>query len=188
MSEAPPTRYLNLTIAEEPITAATTKIGGQPNWVDTPQWPTSKESGELMEFIGQFRLPSDETRMAYLFMTGEGNPTSWESEAGENALIVQGPGSRLPAFLTVTDDAKGPTVGPDVTVRLSEQPDSHGLNYMGGRPAWIQSDETPGDDWIFLFQLADGDTGYSVNFGDAGIGYGFVKSDLSEGRFLWQCS
>ncbi|MFC7646288.1 hypothetical protein ACFQX6_41145 [Streptosporangium lutulentum] len=95
-----------------------TKLGGQPVWVDKPQWPLSTELETPMMFLGQFRLPGEEVRMAYLFMTGSEDYVdgTWDSEEGENALIVQ-PG-RVPSFITVTDDAEGPTMSEDLAVEL----------------------------------------------------------------------
>lgn len=87
---------------------------------------------------------------------------------------------------------------------------------LGSVPAWIQSpDEGPGKDWRFLGQLDSGYSFYSPpktssqgvwedpnrsegrthycngpNFGDAGIGYIFMRTDghRPQGWFFWQCS
>jgi len=87
---------LSFSPASEPITGFVTKFGGQPVWYEQPQWPVSQTISEPMRFICQIMLDlpiySGITGcMAYLFMTdGEelvGN--TWESEGGENALIIQ---------------------------------------------------------------------------------------------------
>lgn len=50
------------------------------------------------------------------------------------------------------------------------------------------SEEHPRGAWDFLFQIDSvGPLGNDVNFGDAGVGYGFLSPDEEEGRFLWQC-
>ena len=91
-----------------------------------------------------------------------------------------------------------------------------GSTHLGGVPWWIQdANEAPGGDWTFVGQL---DTYYSFheppksetpwiscdekryegrthvgtgpNFGDAGMGYIFLRSAHTrpEGWFFWQCS
>ncbi|MFC4062932.1 hypothetical protein ACFOWE_32020 [Planomonospora corallina] len=184
---------LVLSKADAPILEPVTKLGGQPVWVDEPQWPLSTELGTPMMFLGQFRLPGEEVRMAYLFMTDDEEDHvdgTWESEQGENALIVQ-PG-RVPSFITVTDDAEGPTMSEDLAVELvpasPAELEEGWDNRLGGSPTWVQGEEYPPGDWSFLLQLNDGGEFYGVNFGDAGVGYGFLSADGREGRFLWQCS
>jgi uncharacterized protein YwqG len=190
ISESP--CHLLLSKPDAPILEPVTKLGGQPVWVDKPQWPLSTELETPMMFLGQFRLPGEEVRIAYLFMTGGEDYVdgTWESEGGENALIVQ-PG-RVPSFITVTDDAEGPTMSEDLAVELmptsSAELGKGWDNRLGGSPTWLQDEEYPPGDWSFLFQLEGGDEFYEVNFGDAGVGYGFLSADGKEGRFLWQCS
>lgn len=185
-------RRLVLSKADAPILEPVTKLGGQPVWVDVPQWPLSTELGTPMMFLGQFWLPGEGARMAYLFMTGGEDfvDGTWESEGGENALIVQ-PG-RVPSFIAVTGEAEGPTMSGDLAVDLvpaSPAELREGWdNRLGGSPTWLQDEEYPPGDWSFLFQLDGSDEFYDVNFGDAGVGYGFLSADGREGRFLWQCA
>ncbi|MFJ2740318.1 hypothetical protein ACIO3O_11670 [Streptomyces sp. NPDC087440] len=176
-------------VVAEPVT----KVGGQPVWLDAPQWPLSKDSGEPMEFIGQFELPGD--RLAYVFMT-ENAPGTFVPDGGENAVIVQ-PGGRVPSFVAgVRDLASGPTLGDDhlaVPGKLDE--DGESWQFLGGpgvEPLWLQGEETPGEEegtpWDLLVQLDATALPVYVNFGDAGIGYAFLSPDGGEGRFLWQCT
>ena len=168
--------------APEPVT----KLGGQPDWLDVPQWPLSASLGRPMMFIGQFRV--DDSRMAYVFMTdgaGDYVDGTWEPEGGENAVIVQ-PGGEVPAFVTVRAAGKGPG-HPGTDHFPVEEPVEDGRRpwqFLGGTPRWLQGDETPGDGWRLLAQLTDG---HGYNFGDAGIAYVFVSPDGTRGRFLWQC-
>ncbi|MEM0915592.1 MAG: DUF1963 domain-containing protein [Planctomycetota bacterium] len=62
-------------------------------------------------------------------------------------------------------------------------------NKIGGTPNFLQGDEFPGnaDDWLLVLQLDSASLPFSINFGDAGIGYAFVSRDGLRGRFLWQC-
>lgn len=83
----------------EPITEPVTKFGGQPVWIEEPQWPLSREYGTPMQFICQIALPSDlfgdlGARMAYLFKTDDLQydgpfPATFDPEGGENALVLQ---------------------------------------------------------------------------------------------------
>ncbi|MBL0886368.1 hypothetical protein [Myceligenerans indicum] len=104
-----PRRQMAFALAVEPIVDVRAKLGRQPAWLDGPQWPQSAASGEQMMFVGQFPIPGDERRMAYLFMTdgGDGLLPTWEAEGGENALIIQ-PGGRVPTFIKTVCSATGP--------------------------------------------------------------------------------
>lgn len=84
--------------ATAPIIEPVTKFGGQPVWIEEPQWPLSRKYGMAMQFICQIVLTADlfgdiEPRMAYLFITDwdfEGVPPDTpEPDGGENAVILQ---------------------------------------------------------------------------------------------------
>jgi len=79
---------------KHPITEMVTKFGGQPVWLEKPEWPLSRANSEPMRFIGQIALEPEifgniAGRMAYLFMTDPPVNETWSAEGGENALIVQ---------------------------------------------------------------------------------------------------
>ena len=108
-----PRKYaLEFFEAKTPVTEFVTKFGGQPTWIQEPEWPLSKTTGELMRFIGQIALDeklfgSIGGEMAYLFMTD--NPDvdgTWEAEGEENALIIQ-PGNNSTRIKAVT---QGPSL------------------------------------------------------------------------------
>ncbi|GFJ82612.1 hypothetical protein [Phytohabitans houttuyneae] len=171
-----------------PAGEAVTKMGGQPRWLEDPQWPLSASLGEPMQFIGQFRIDGGgEARLAYVFMTDGDDYVdgTWEPDGGENAVIVQ-PGGQVPPFVTVRAQAEGPAwpaadhLPVDFVVDAGREP----WQFLGGEPRWLQGEETPGPGWRFVAQLTDS---FGHNFGDAGIGYVFVSPDGDEGRFLWQC-
>lgn len=64
-----------------------------------------------------------------------------------------------------------------------------GGNKLGGTPLFLQNDEFPGPgSWKLLLQLDSTRVPFSVNFGDAGIGYAFISEDGVTGKFLWQCA
>jgi hypothetical protein len=186
---------LDFVSADGPVRELVTKIGGQPVWLAEPQWPLSRETGEPMEFLGQFALEGG--RLAYLFMSGSDDfvDGTYEPDGGENALLIQ-PGGRVPDFVTVRAQAEGPAAGADHLPTEGkpgaeeEADEGEGWQFLGGpgvEPNWLQGDEWPGEDWQFVVQLTDDGLPFYVNFGDAGIGYAFVSADGREGRFLWQC-
>jgi uncharacterized protein YwqG len=62
-------------------------------------------------------------------------------------------------------------------------------NKIGGSPLFIQSDQFPGEGrWTLLLQLDASEVPFSINFGDAGVGYVFLSEDGKTAKFLWQCS
>jgi Domain of unknown function (DUF1963) len=92
-----------------------TKFGGQPVWVDKPEWPLSRSTGKPMTFVGQIRLdrtqfPAAKGKMAYLFVAGDDGfargAEPWDPDAGDNAVIVQ-PGD--PPIVATTGSSTGPT-------------------------------------------------------------------------------
>lgn len=63
-----------------------------------------------MRFIGQFRIPGETLRLAYLFIADEdGLAETWEPFDGHNALLIQ-PDGRIPAFVDVVPASTGPTL------------------------------------------------------------------------------
>jgi uncharacterized protein YwqG len=90
-----------------------TKFGGQPVWLTQPQWPVSKATGDLMQFICQLSISPDmfgdvPCKMAYLFVTDEDEyvDETWEPDGGKNAVILQSGDVRVP----VKEIQEGPTL------------------------------------------------------------------------------
>ncbi|GAA3362219.1 MULTISPECIES: DUF1963 domain-containing protein [Saccharopolyspora] len=194
---AQPRQSLRFVESEEPITEPVTKFGGQPVWLSTPAWPMSEALGRPMRFLGQIRLPGEQVRLAYLFLT-EDYPEeadevvdTFAPDSGENAFFAQ-PGE--PAdFYQVATIAKGPTFGPDHRVELApfdgEVDVDDFATRLGGAPQWLQGDESPGEPFRFVGQFDSSvDFPFEVDFGDAGVGYAFLDEASGQGRFLWQCS
>lgn len=154
--------------------------------------------------------------MAYIFMTDidvfvEG---TWLAVGGENAVILQ-PGP-FEGIVETTPAKKGPTlqvrqpprrgilaailgnkkprfVDAELSVTQIEvngQDKSNSCHSrLGGRPVWLQNDDTPTDgSWDLIIQIDSCEKAFDVNFGDAGIGYAFIRRDGGAGRFLWQCA
>lgn len=105
-----PRLRMSFTETDEPIDTPVGKLGGQPVWLEAPQWPISATLGVPMTFVGQFLLPGPETRLAYLFVTDDdGDAATYAPGAGDNALLIQ-PGGRVPAFVRVAPHATGPSL------------------------------------------------------------------------------
>ena len=105
---------LSFRRSNAPCRDLVTKFGGQPVWVQEPQWPISRSLGEQMTFICQIALYPEifgQTvgRMAYIFMTDleEKVVPAWDPDSGENAVIIQ-PG-RQPNIQTMAAPI-GPTL------------------------------------------------------------------------------
>jgi hypothetical protein len=97
-----------------PIREPVTKFGGQPTWIQPPQWPISLRTGEQMTFICQIVIYPEVFgqcvgKMAYLFISEQGSQAlpTWDADAGENAVIVQ-PGH--PPKVPVKPLANGPSL------------------------------------------------------------------------------
>jgi uncharacterized protein YwqG len=174
--------------------APKTKFGGQPDWIQEPQWPLSTELQSPMRFIGQISLgdefPEFQGKMAYIFMTEDDDKYvdgTWEPDGGENAVIIQ-PADEM--SLAVKALVTGPS-RQEYGIKITEAEEGvlEEGSWIGGTPEFMQGEEypEPKENWIFLAQLDSCSLPFEVNFGDAGIAYVFVNKDASAGKFLWQC-
>jgi hypothetical protein len=129
----------------------------------------------------------------------------WDADAGGNAALLvdvsQLQRLKLPLGPTLLegvspvgfreyDDSRQEET-PDDAYCEALQEDSQVLGKVGGRPVWIQSDESPlckcGEPMVFVAQL-ECHGGGGINFGDVGSGYAFVCSTCTySAKFLWQC-
>ncbi|MBM2623170.1 hypothetical protein JIG36_47505 [Actinoplanes sp. LDG1-06] len=203
-------RVVRYEPAGRAIDAPVTKLGGEPTWLQEPQWPLSRSRKRPMPFIGQFRLDdgADEPRLAYVFMSDlfifdmEDEEAAGEDmdddedeidyaiddtfapDGGENAVIIQ-PGGLVPPFVMVQGQRTGPSFTED-HLPVDDEPtgDDSPWEFLGGEPVWLQGPDSPGPGWRLVGQLTDR---LGHNFGDGGIAYVFVSPDGTEGRFLWQC-
>ncbi len=116
---------LRFSFSAKPIRQPVTKVGGQPVWLEAPQWPISRHFKEPMLFLGQVALDpavfgGGPGRMAYLFITEPdifGDLTFEESAGvgfwtepfdGENAIIIQPGGQIVNDLLEIRPLATGP--------------------------------------------------------------------------------
>ncbi|MEU2390612.1 hypothetical protein [Streptomyces sp. NPDC007369] len=114
-----PRLRMSFRAAPEPVTEPVSKFGGQPVWLDGPAWPVDPRTGAPLVFIGQFRVPGAEVRLAYLFLHEVGMVMGGDTpEDGEAVVLVQ-PGGRIPSFASVgPPGTRGRTLwrwGPDYT-------------------------------------------------------------------------
>ncbi|MFJ9765121.1 hypothetical protein ACIRUY_15005 [Streptomyces erythrochromogenes] len=114
-----PRLRMSFRAAPEPVTEPVSKFGGQPVWLDAPAWPVHPSTGEPLVFIGQFRIPGDEVRLAYLFLSEEDMVMGGDTpEDGEAVVLVQ-PDGRIPDFASIgSPGTQGRTLwrwGPDHT-------------------------------------------------------------------------
>lgn len=94
----------------------TSKLGGQPDWIQAPSWPIGETLGEPMTFLMQVALPESLRvgghRMAYLFLAPHdpkrGNHP-YLDDAGDNAVILQG-GARFTPAVETRPLPLGPTL------------------------------------------------------------------------------
>jgi uncharacterized protein YwqG len=181
--------------------SAASKLGGNPNWLQTPEWPLSQSTGEPMAFIGQIKLDKDlfpfaQSEWAYIFMTGSDDAETWDPEGGENAIILQ-PGDN--SHIKTTPVFKGPTLS-EISYVLSTEKfnepensadDSAGENQfsskLGGIPAFVQEEDYPevyaDEEWNLIMQLCSSELPFFVNFGDECVGYVLLTSN---GKKIWQ--
>lgn len=104
--------HLTYLPIEGDVTEPVTKFGGQPVWLDEPQWPVGATNGQPMTFVGQVALGEpwfpERDGLAYLFVSEfTGQEETWDAYVGDNAVIIQPAGTPL---VPVRDLATGPTV------------------------------------------------------------------------------
>jgi len=200
---------LQFKVANQPITATETKFGGQPVWLESPQWPLNCE-GKPLHFVGQIEIerslfPDSFCRMAYLFMSIEDDAQTWDPDSGDNAVIVQ-PGTPR-THVKVENMSEGPSLlDKEFTVELRTKEEAYQVvpdlleedaykdyfrqlsgNKMGGTPLFVQGEEYPKGFERLLLQLDSTQLPFSINFGDSGTGYLFINSNGTQAKFLWQC-
>jgi len=135
-----------------------TKFGGQPDWIDKPEWPIGAEYGEPMHFVGQIELETIgftdfEAKFAYLFLSDpELETETWDPDGGENAIILQpGDNSRF----DLKEMSTGPSIshrdnendnkGCNVELKLSPEEDEpkRVTNKFTGKPNFVQQADYP---------------------------------------------
>jgi hypothetical protein len=139
-----------------------------------PRWPVF--GGGPLEFIGQFAVGP---RLLLAFMSFDEDAESWLAAGGGNAAFFE-PGGEFPAWVIARPTDIGPAaLGDEVLVPLDWT--------LGGKPEWIQQDQTPSEAPVFVAQLSSfPDAGGMITFGDGGVAYIFASEDGTHARLLWQ--
>ncbi|HEY4268958.1 MAG TPA: DUF1963 domain-containing protein [Galbitalea sp.] len=198
------------------VAGLVTKFGGQPTWLEKPQWPISRSQNVPMTFIGQIvidpkQFPGSKAKMAYLFISDGVHWADgmWDPDHGENAVILQ-PGGQVE--VTVSHQATGPsetTDGKRQVAYLARQTTEHEPAYLSENQLQgkthkqfdayekrIEEDKIGGvPSWIQGAEfpctadrllLQFGSVPFDVNLGDAGEGYAFINSTGTVGKLLTQ--
>lgn len=159
------------------------RLGGQPSVPDGFDWPTCAEHHEPMQFTAQLEHDGS-LILVFICQADPGSCPSWDPDAGCNAAIVVGGRDLHPAGRPASSSGTAVMAGApwllgmhqaaadDYSDALAEAR-ADGVTVAGqwgGRPAWIQNDETP-DGYRFVAMLDEDPLG--VNFG-GGSAYVFA--------------
>jgi hypothetical protein len=165
-----------------------------------------------MQFLAQVSLADVEAGSAgllsiFLCQNDPGLCDDWDATAGGNrAYLFGADATHIPdapddgvALLDETSairfdelDVENYLEAPERWHRQTGRPVPEVLGQVGGRPAWLQNDETPmcsgcARPMTFVVQLEEGhDHQTSANFGGGGCGYGFRCGPCGTAAFLWQ--
>jgi hypothetical protein len=129
----------------------------------------------------------------------------WDAEMGANSVLISFSSSPLEVpssgevltpsqsyvMLEECDDSKHDEADGDTYWSALISGKGSVLGRLGGKPMWLQYDETPkcscGASMNFAFQLEENGGG-GINFGGGGRGYAFICSSCqTQARFLFQC-
>jgi uncharacterized protein YwqG len=202
-------------LVEDPAALGDATIGGTPRAPSGTKWPTCRTCGGPMQFLSQLPLKSaglpvemqDKVLLLFQCQNDPGMCDEWDANSGGNAALLVSPSAsqslRPPSGPTVLaresrvrlvpyDDSASGETADDAYCSSVDAKGSTTLGKLGGRPLWMQSDETPqcscGAKMTFVLQL-EARGGGGINFGDAGTGYAFVcESCATSAKFLWQCA
>src|SRR4051794_36828840 len=153
-----PRRQLAIRAVESDREGPVSKLGGDPCWLASPAWPLSRATGDPMMFVGQFRLPGDSVRLAYLFMSDDPSAATFVPEGGENAVVVQPDRGGLLGVATRVLP-RGPALW-----RRGEQWDQR-------LPAFLEVDEVPMGGW------ADSLIDQAIEYGANEFEYAFPEHE-----------
>ncbi|WP_448316775.1 hypothetical protein [Streptomyces sp. CO7] len=203
--------------------ALVTRTGGLPLAPAGTAWPTCAECEGPMQFLAQFLLDGQarpvrgdggraEMVMAvFMCQTDPGMCDAWSPTGGANASFLFPVEGLTPMTVPEVDDPETVLLGACHAVRPVESPKEtygdaheawvradggepgHVLGQLGGRPDWLQADETPscpgcGRGMELAAQLEEGpDHATNMNFGGCGAAYAFVCGPCRGSAFLWQC-
>ncbi|MFF2205934.1 DUF1963 domain-containing protein [Streptomyces sp. NPDC058145] len=197
-----------------------TRTGGVPLAPAGTEWPCCASCEGPMQFLAQVVLndldggAAESKRAVLALFACQNDPgmcSDWEPTSGgnrallfpldgleslprpegaEEALLVLGDVRAVDLEQESEDDYD---LAREAWAARSERPESSVLGQLGGRPAWIQGDETPScsscaGTMPFVVQLEEGpDHSTAMNFGGAGCAYAFACQPCDHALLLWQC-
>jgi hypothetical protein len=201
-------------ILEDSSASGEASIGGVPYAPAGTKWPTCRQCEKPMQFLAQLPLDGADSSlkqargkvlMLFQCQNDPGMCDEWDANSGGNAALLTAADGResmvvppgetlLPAVSRVKylpyDDSVQVESDDDNFCAALDDHSSKTLGKLGGRPLWIQGEETPqcncGKTMLFVAQLESAGGG-GINFGDAGVGYAFVCTECDSAKFLWQC-
>ena len=181
-----------------------TKFGGQPDWIEQPQWPVSLAwDNRPLKFIGQIRLNDfyyepEKLSLVYIFMTQpeDRNDTFFDPDIiypdeGETAVIIQ-PDREIPEYLQVENLHTGPTVDskniwiPQITEveeTLATEFEQIDQDKFCGIPAFNQRSKTESDSKLLL-QLHTNWLPFYINAGGAPTMFVLLNNTNEKGFIL----
>ncbi|WP_246607598.1 DUF1963 domain-containing protein [Paractinoplanes toevensis] len=189
-----------------------TRTGGMPYAPSDFEWPRCRECEGPMQFLAQVSMADVELGgvglfSAFMCQNDPGLCDEWDPRAGGNRAFIfladvtgtlppPGDGVTLLDETCAVDfeqvDVEDYLDAPEQWCERSGRSAREVLGQIGGRPAWLQNDETPSCDicahrMTFVVQLEEGhDHRTSMNFGGGGCGYGFRCHTCATAAFLWQ--
>lgn len=203
--------------------ALVTRTGGVPLAPAGTAWPMCAECEGPMQFLAQILLdgrarptapadgPAALVMALFMCQTDPGMCEAWSPTDGANAVRLFPAEGLTPIPAPVAESEEMLFLGEANAVQLTESPlDDYGsareewadadgrtlrhvLGQLGGRPHWLQADETPAcgscdRPMDLAAQLEEGPHyATAMNFGGNGTAYAFVCGPCGEGAFLWQC-
>ena len=181
-----------------------TKFGGQPDWIEQPQWPVSLAwDNRPLKFIGQIRLNDfyyepEKLSLVYIFMTQpeDRNDTFFDPDIiypdeGETAVIIQ-PDREIPEYLQVENLRTGPTVDskniwiPQITEveeTLATEFEQIDQDKFCGIPAFNQHSKKESDSKLLL-QLHTNWLPFYINAGGAPTMFVLLNNTNEKGFIL----
>lgn len=198
--------------------ALVTRTGGVPLALAGTEWPCCASCEHPMQFLAQVVLDDlvegggEGKRGVLALFACQNDPgmcDDWEPNSGGNRALLlpldgleplRQPESEAPlvlgevrAVVLERESQDDYDLAREAWAARSERPESSVLGQLGGRPAWIQADETPScpscaRTMPFIIQLEEGpDHSTAMNFGGAGSAYAFACEPCGRALFLWQC-
>lgn len=202
--------------------ALVTRTGGRPLAPAGLAWPGCATCGGAMQFLAQIVLdgvsgptgeaPVQAGHVMAIFMcqNDPGMCDEWSPTAGGNRAMLFPSDGLQPMPVPAPDEAVLHLGAVNAVTLVSwPSPDygsareewagrtgsdlDHVLGQLGGRPDWLQGDETPTCPTCtrpmdLVAQLEEGpDHATAMNFGGCGTAFAFACVPCTQAAFLWQC-